>query len=83
MLVARCASVNGSRAAKVVRFAYVLQGDFLSRLASNDYFCVIPTVCHKRGFEGTDLATLAHLEYPQSATGILCKDFSSAMLKQA
>ena len=23
------------------------------------------------GFEGTDLATLAHLEYPQSATGIL------------
>ena len=36
-----------------------------------------------RGFEGTDLATLSHLEHPQSATGILCKDFSSAMLKQA
>ena len=55
MLVARCASVNGSKAAKVVRFAHVLQG----------------------GFEGTDLATLAHLEYPQSATGILCKSFYS------
>ena len=36
-----------------------------------------------RGFEGTDLATLSHLEHPQSADGILCKDFSSAMLKQA
>ena len=32
MLVARCASVNGSKAAKVVRFAHVLQGDSLSRL---------------------------------------------------
>ena len=42
-----------------------------------------PQVCHGRGFEGTDLASLAHLEYPQSADGILCKTLSSSSLKRA
>ena len=46
-------------------------------------FCVIPKSADGRGFEGTDLALLAHLEYPQSADGILCKTLSSSSLKRA
>ena len=99
MLVARCASVNGSRAAKC-GYAHASRKWFTSftlredsraptslrsptsnthslpraSLREGDFF-VIPTNCHKRGFEGTDLATLAHLEYPQSADGEPWGDF--------
>ena len=47
----------------------VLGEGFLISLRSNDYFFVIPTVCRWRGFEGTDLATLAHLEHPTVCHG--------------
>ena len=33
---------------------------------------VLHFVLRREGFEGTDLAALAHLERPYSATGILC-----------
>ncbi len=73
-LMARCASgmvrIRGHPGERRISYLGV---------ASNDYFFVIPIVCRRMGFEGTDLAMLAHLEYPQSATGILCNPFPFAL----
>lgn len=40
------------------------------RSLSDSFF--IFCVAEREGFEGTDLAALAHLERPYSATGIQC-----------
>ena len=40
------------------------EGDFLSRLRLERLFLRNPHSLPRMGFEGTDLATLAHLEYP-------------------
>ena len=54
----------------------VLRGISYLGVASNDYFFVIPTSCRWIGFEGTDLAALAHLEYPTVCHGHPVQSFS-------
>ena len=55
----------------------------LGRGRREEDFFVIPTSCRWRGFEGTNLATLAHLEHPKSADGILAILLLSTSLEQA